>query len=312
MLFKSFLSLVLSLVPSAWANKPIYNGLKIDLSDYQPSLHIGVLKGREQCACALPYYKQAFQVPVSIKTYMSYKEKNQAMLRGEVDVIKNDLVLYAKAYRDNPDSMIPIYESASNQTRQAVILVRQSSPINQPHDLTRKQIAFVDPHLLLGGLLPKQALDQALPQGGYMIEGYYGSHMNSIQQLLDGTVDASVGYVQSKNGIKASDALDEKMLTHVGGVLHDMYRQGKLKPNELKTIWVSAPHKKLSLVTMSSRLPKQAGDVIFALRRWIQQNDPECDRILSQNASAQITRTSHESYANKVNALNHYYEHTGL
>ncbi|MGO9117967.1 MAG: phosphate/phosphite/phosphonate ABC transporter substrate-binding protein [Desulfomonilaceae bacterium] len=148
----------------------------------------------------LAYYQQLIDLigaevgkPVELVQRKTYKEINELLNRGEVDLAFLCSGPYAAA-KDNAEfELIATPEIGGSHFYQAYLIVNERSPFNRLEDLKGRTFAFTDPDSNTGRLVPTYWLSEIgeRPETFFREAIYTYSHDNSIEAVAKGMVDGA-------------------------------------------------------------------------------------------------------------------------
>ena len=110
--------------------------------------------------------------------------------RGDVGLL--NLFEYILARREyGVEAALRVLRAGRRDGYHGVLLVRSDGPIRTLADLSRKRVAYVDPHSSSGFVFPAQRIAKA---GVWVIPTFTGSHEAALSRLLSGEADAAAVY----------------------------------------------------------------------------------------------------------------------
>ena len=146
-------------------------------------------------------------IPVDVYTPPSYGAVVEALLSGTVHLARLGPASYVSARRADPQ--LTAFASYANKAStfqpagpfyHSLLIVKAAGGIADIGALRGKRLALVDPASTSGALIPQQVFAKRVgtPLAAYFGQvGYSGSHVESIDKLLAGRVDAA--FVGSQN-----------------------------------------------------------------------------------------------------------------
>ncbi|MYM72312.1 phosphate/phosphite/phosphonate ABC transporter substrate-binding protein [Duganella sp. FT134W] len=151
--------------------------------------------------------RAALGIPVEVYAPPSYGAVAEGLLSGAIQLARMGPASYVAARKADPQlTPFASFEHKANAYQPAgafyhsLLIVRADSGIGNIAAVRGKRLALVDPQSTSGALIPRQVFAK---QAGQALEsyfgqiGYTGSHVQSINRVLDGRVDAA--FVASVN-----------------------------------------------------------------------------------------------------------------
>lgn len=210
--------------------------------DMQP-LRIGVLPTqsfKEQQRMIKPlekYLEKSLETEVNFQIAADYKQVVEWLVDGKIDMAYVAAVSYLEALSEGAE-IEPLVASIDKYTGRpwyrAAIVVKVDSNIKTLKQLKGKRVAFVNKSSTSGYLMPFSALNELgiNPKREFKQVIYPGTHAKTLEALKNGDIDAAA--------------------TNIPYYLKQQ-KIGKLKPEEFRVIWKSAPIPP-SLIVVSKKL----------------------------------------------------------
>jgi len=276
---------------------PNYDGPSMDFSEVQPEFRIGFL-GDEASQdiitrneCLVGYIEAAYNVPAKMFTFKDYAGTMESMLGGNLDYAWFGAAGYAGMYLEEPGAIRPVLtrmQPTGDTGYYSVMVTRADSGIESLEDMEGKSLGFADPNSTSGYLIPAVELPEQLEGGmDYFSETkFMGGHENGVLGVLNGDVDAAVTWV---SGVGEWDE------GYTSGNLRKMVDKGVLNMDDIRQIWSSSliPN---GPIVMPTGLPDETYDVMFGMKEWIRQNDPECNENIAAGEVRAWVPVDHSFY----------------
>ncbi|MEB0136516.1 phosphate/phosphite/phosphonate ABC transporter substrate-binding protein [Actimicrobium sp. CCC2.4] len=169
-------------------------------------------------------------MPVEVVTPASYGAVIEGLLAGAVDLARLGPSSYLSARKADP-AIIP-FATFSQPTGafqpagpfyQSLLIVRADGPLKQPASLRGVSLALVDPDSTSGNKVPRYFYSQVMRmslENWFGRVSYAGTHTGAVAAVMDGR--ASAAFVSSFQ-------------------LSTMSNEGKLRPQDVRVLWRSAP-----------------------------------------------------------------------
>lgn len=141
------------------------------------------------------YLETLLERPVNFQITKNYAEAVDLIVEEEVDMAYLEPLTYIKAKQRNPNIkplVVPINRFSGRPWYTSVIIANTTKNIKTLQDLKGKRFAFVSPSSTSGFLIPMNVLQTVgiNPTKDFSKIRYSGSHDATIQDLVDGVVDA--------------------------------------------------------------------------------------------------------------------------
>lgn len=164
-------------------------------------------KGRE---LLMKDMTEAIGLPVEVVILSDYNAVIEAMRNNKVQVASFGPFSYIIAHeRSNAEAMVVTAKSEKDAVYKSYLIAKKDSNINKMEDIKGKSMSFVDPASTSGNLVPRYTIIKGLNIKPEEVDGLFssvqfaGSHLNSLQAVLNGSVE--VGAISSStydSGIK--------------------------------------------------------------------------------------------------------------
>ena len=130
--------------------------------------------------------KLKMPVDIYIKIFRTYDEGIEALVQGEVDLVRFGPASYILAKAKNPNITLVAMESKKGQKRfQGMIFVSKNSPIKRLKDVKGKRFAFGDHNSTIGRYLAQAELVKAgIHADDLKVCEYLGRHDKVVKAVL--------------------------------------------------------------------------------------------------------------------------------
>lgn len=141
----------------------------------------------------LQYLEEHLERPVKVLQRKTYKEVNDLIASGEVDLAFICTYSYIQGTEDFGLEAFLVPRINDKTTYQSYIIVPNDSSTSEFLDLRQKSFAFTDPDSTTGFLYPNWLLKQIdeTPETFFRSTIFTYSHDNSIKAVADGVVDGA-------------------------------------------------------------------------------------------------------------------------
>ncbi|MEO0729397.1 MAG: phosphonate ABC transporter substrate-binding protein [Pseudomonadota bacterium] len=292
----------MAVAPVALAKKE-YTGPKMDFSKVQPEFRIGFL-GDESAqdlltrnTCLKDYVEAAYGVPAKMFTFKDYAGTMEAMLGGNLDYTWFGSSGYAGIYLENPDAVVPVLtrmQPTGDTGYYSVMVARADSGIKTLEETKGKKLGFADPNSTSGYLIPSiELVDKIGKLDDYFASTkFMGGHENGVLGVLNGDVDVAVTWVSG---------VGEWTEGYTSGNLRKMVDKGILNMDDIVQVWSSKliPN---GPIVMPKKLPQEARDVMVGMKKWIIENDPQCNENIANGIVKAWVPVDHSFYESIVKA----------
>ncbi len=139
------------------------------------------------------YFEEILGKPVKLVQRKTYREINELLARGSVDVAFVCTGAYMEGVKDDIMTILVVPEINGRVTYQSYMIVQAASPYQSFEDLRGKIFAFTDPMSNTGYLYPLSLLKikDETPESYFKRTIFTYSHDRSINAVADGVADGA-------------------------------------------------------------------------------------------------------------------------
>jgi phosphonate transport system substrate-binding protein len=224
-------------------------------------------------------------------TFKDYAGTMESMLGGNLDYAWFGASGYAGMHIEDPDAVRPVLtrmQPTGDTGYYSVMVTRADSGIESLEDMKGKTLGFADPNSTSGYLIPSVELPEQVEGGmDYFADTkFMGGHENGVLGVLNGDVDAAVTWV---SGVGEWDE------GYTSGNLRKMVDKGVLNMDDIRQIWSSSliPN---GPIVMPTGLPDETYEVMYGMKEWIRENDPECNENIAAGEVRSWVPVDHSFY----------------
>jgi eukaryotic-like serine/threonine-protein kinase len=186
----------------------------------------------------LSYVERRIDRPVDLVVTQTYHALHAELISGQLDFAHMPPLQFLLAWHREPRVQLlatGLYEGA--RTYQALLVVRDDSPISSVAQAKGKRICYVDRESTSGYLLPRAHLRQQRfdPDTMFVEAHFSGTHIDVLREVISGRCDLGATYSGALAGAPASGLAVSRvrMLAPAGQVPYDVILATPSLPKEL-------------------------------------------------------------------------------